>query len=371
MPDSDDDEELGSGRRTGGGGVVPPALLALIPPKYLGAHLVGDSDAEIARWRQERRRNFPTEGRVAQKRQRDEERSERGQLPGFTGPAGRMGGGVRAQQQRGGARGGAAPRAMPVGGAAVAPPRGSLPLSVGAVAAAAAASAAAAVGSNAAVILGGAAGATGAAADAPPDELPAHAPLATSGGLLAGEGDGEGRGGNEETEPCDDRLGVSVVVGGGAGGAAPPAAPLRPLCHAFAQKGHCRNGSHCRYSHLTGAAAAAAAAAAPASGSIPAACRWYLMGVCAAGARCPYQHALAGAAAGTGAGEAQGLLRKLLARDVQRETSVLLQAVRHLVRTALHPVVDSGGDGRQTAADAGAASGDSGGCAAAALAPSG
>ena len=134
----------------------------------------------------------------------------------------------------------------------------------------------------------------------------------------------------------DTRLGV--VSEGAAepqgGGAVLPErrADTRPLCAAWRAKGRCRYGSSCRYSHGP-ASGAAAGGAPPAPGSQAAVCRWYLLGVCTAGKRCPYQHALAGGAPGAGPGtEATGLLRRLLAKDVQRETSMVLQGIRALVQ---------------------------------------
>ncbi|RYY32951.1 nuclear fragile X mental retardation-interacting protein 1, partial [archaeon] len=46
---------------------MPPSLLEIIPPKYRGAWQVGDSDADIQRWRQERRKNFPSAAKVQEK----------------------------------------------------------------------------------------------------------------------------------------------------------------------------------------------------------------------------------------------------------------------------------------------------------------
>jgi hypothetical protein len=69
---------------------IPPDLLALIPEPYRAASRVGDSAEEIARWRAERRRHFPTDENVSRKRARAEACEETGQLPGAAAPMGAM-----------------------------------------------------------------------------------------------------------------------------------------------------------------------------------------------------------------------------------------------------------------------------------------
>jgi hypothetical protein len=149
-----------------------------------------------------------------------------------------------------------------------------------------------------------------------------------------------------------------------AAAAAPAARPqrtdTRPPCAAFRSKGHCRFGASCRYSH--GGPPPPGGPPAP-PGSLPAVCRWYLLGVCTAGKRCPYQHALAGGAPGAGPGtEATGLLRRLLAKDVQRESSMVLQGIRALLQRYGGGGGGEGGSGSGGAA--GAAGAEGGGSAA-------
>ena len=86
--------------------VVPPDLLALIPPAYRAAALVGDSPSEIERWRAERRRHFPTDAVVSAKRARAEEGHSRGEVPavvplGKLRRGGRDGAGVVCRRERG------------------------------------------------------------------------------------------------------------------------------------------------------------------------------------------------------------------------------------------------------------------------------
>lgn len=57
---------------------LPPSLVELIPPKYRGAASVGNSEAEVAQWRAERRRHFPTAAVVAEKQAAAADRSFRG-----------------------------------------------------------------------------------------------------------------------------------------------------------------------------------------------------------------------------------------------------------------------------------------------------
>lgn len=258
--------------------IVPSDLLQLIPQKYRGAALIGNSEDEIARWKADRRRNFPTEETLARKRQLREVQEHRGQLS-ETHPAGAM----HKRLHR------AAPR--PEGDAA---PGEEAP-------------AAAAAGEEEVEGEGGGAGGDGAALDAP-EELSS---------------------GREALLIPDTRLGVVQVPcsegAGGAGAGGGGGRDTRPLCTAWKTKGRCRFGSSCRFSH---------GATQPSSspGSQPEVCRWYLLGVCTAGKRCPYQHALAGAAPGASGSEATGLLRRLLAKDVQREASMVLQGIRALVK---------------------------------------
>jgi hypothetical protein len=272
--------------------VVPPDLLALIPEPYRGASRVGNSAEEVARWRAERRKHFPTDAVVSLKRAREEAREEAGALPGAALPMGAM--------RR---RALPAASAAPVTGAAAVAPAPAEDVNAGpdeepaSLAARAAAAAAAA-----------------SVAAAPPLP-PLPAPAADGAGV-------------------DGRLGVAPAApSGAAGGGRTGAAP----CAAFRARGRCRYGAQCRYSH---GATGGGGGGPPAPGSIPAACRWYLLGVCTAGKRCPYQHAAGGGGGGAGtasqtpaaaAGDTSGLLRRLLARDVQRETSMLLQAIRFLV----------------------------------------
>jgi hypothetical protein len=261
---------------------IPPDLLALIPEPYRGAAHVGNSEEEVARWRAERRRHFPTDAEISRKRARAEAREEAGQLPGVAAPMGAM-------RRRDNATAAAPAAAAAVPAATTAP---------------------AALGEP----------------DSGPEEEPAS--LAARTAVVSATA--------AAAAVADGRLGVALPASAPAAGGRANAPP----CAAFRARGRCRYGAHCRYSH----GAAGGRAGAPAPGSIATACRWYLLGVCTAGKRCPYQHAAGGGGGGGGggasqtpaaaAGETTGLLRRLLARDVQRETSMLLQAIRFLVAHA-------------------------------------
>ena len=278
---------------------VPPDLLQLIPPQYRSAHLVGNSEEEIAKWKADRRKNFPTEQVISRKRALEDSREQRGQLAQVE-PMGAM-----RRRQDGGS-------------------------GVGAASAAAASSASAAAAAAPAHRPQG--------ADDPPDELPT------------------GRESAPQLPAVAPALHAPRALQRG---------DARPPCAAWRARGHCRFGASCRYAHGAGSGGGGGGGApqAPASapGSLPAVCRWYLMGVCTAGKRCPYQHALAGGAPGAGPGtEATGLLRRLLAKDVQRESSMVLQGIRALLQRFGGSGGGGGAGGSSGSAGGGGAEGSSG-----------
>ena len=282
---------MSSAHRTSAPPVIPPDLLELIPASVRSrVAAVGDSPDDIARWRAERRRHFPTDANIAEKRERESARDSRGELP-LAGPSGKLrrrdatttGTGVTV-------RGDAAQGMSAVG-------RG-----------------AGAVGEGGRMALG--------EEIADPDAAPPH----------GGGGDENESGSAPEEESSARPAQDAATSAGGTGAGAGAGAGGRRPCHAFA-RGHCRFGSSCRYSHVsTGGGVGDGAVARPPPGSNPAVCRWYLLGVCAAGTRCPFQHTATGSAGGAAA---TGLLRKLLTRDVQRETSMLLQAIRFFAQEGL------------------------------------
>lgn len=270
--------------------IFPPDLLALIPAAYRGAAAIGDSPEEIARWKAERRRHFPTDAVIAAKRSRATEGAGRGEEP-LAAPLGKM-------RRKSPSAAAVATAEADTGAGAdtnLGQP-GILDLSIPGVR-----SSSARKGEN--------------ASDSGPDEEPTSAtPAAASASAPA----------PTSASTADSRLGlVKPAAASAASGSGHP-------CRTFFSKGgHCRFGASCRFSH----AAAPAASARAAPGSIAAVCRWYVLGVCGAGARCPYQHA--GGAGGGRGGEAAGpvgLLRRLLTKDVQRETSMILQAIRFIKR---------------------------------------
>ena len=253
--------------------IVPPDLLALIPQAYRNAANIGDSPAEIARWKSERRRNFPTDAVIAAKRARAVEGAGRGEEP-IAAPLGKM-------RRR------------------TATTTSTTATTVDNVIATTTTKIAA---SNA----------DDDADDA--NSVPEEEPVSTA----------------AVTFPLTRKNTSSTSLGGGG---------QQHPCRTFFSKGKCRFGSSCRFSH----AAAPAASTRAAPGSIASVCRWYVLGVCGAGARCPYQHAGGGGGGGGGSASASGgvgvgtngpdgLLRRLLSKDVQRETSMLLQAIRFLKR---------------------------------------
>lgn len=270
-----DGDGVGSVRRGPNGEVLlPPSLLELIPPKYRNANRLSDNPAEIEKWKAERRRNFPSDANLAARRLRDEERMQRGEVV--------KGAGAAAGAKR--------PRpADQADGAAVEDN---------------------AVDDD--------------DDDAPPDELPSSrgAVQGSTGGGHDNDNDEEGGG-----DAGIDHGGTGSGSSGTSGGFV----DRRPLCRNF-QHGRCSNGDRCSFSHN-----------ATAPGSIQQACRWYLIGNCRAGSRCPYQHgaagqqasgkgglAMAGFAASTGA--PKSLVGKLLLKEQEKETSMLLQCVRYIVK---------------------------------------
>jgi len=304
---AEDEEGAAAGRETAQGArgaapVIPPSLLELIPTQYRGAALLGDSAEEIARWRAARRRNFPTDERVAAKRAGQAAAADRGEWQGPPN-AGRF-------HRKGGADGVAAASA--------------------AAAAVAAASVSTSGGPHAA---GGAPGVgagkragKGAGGDRDEDKD------------KDGDGDGDGNGdGDADGEGFPESMGAtqSEAAAAAAAAAAREAAAAaaassgrgRGQCIRFLRLGNCLRGDSCPYLHGS-AAPAPGAVQAPPGGP----CKWYLLGNCRAGARCPMQH-LAGSGAGAGA-PSSSLLRRLLAKDIEGETSALLQCIRFVVRDA-------------------------------------
>lgn len=70
----------GAVRDAAGRVLLPPALLDLIPPRYRSAAAVGDSEEEITRWREERKRKYPTAEQAQVKKAQADARAERGGL---------------------------------------------------------------------------------------------------------------------------------------------------------------------------------------------------------------------------------------------------------------------------------------------------
>ena len=84
VDDDDESEDFGENAAIGVGKGGPDgdltSLLKLIPPKYRSAAQVGDSAAEIDKWRAARRRHFPTESVVAAKAAAQVSAAARGEL---------------------------------------------------------------------------------------------------------------------------------------------------------------------------------------------------------------------------------------------------------------------------------------------------
>lgn len=68
--------------------LLPPALLDLIPPRYRSAAAVGDSEEEIAKWREERKRRYPTAAQAEVKKAQADARAERGGIVDRARPSG-------------------------------------------------------------------------------------------------------------------------------------------------------------------------------------------------------------------------------------------------------------------------------------------
>lgn len=389
---------------SGSGVTLPPSLLELIPEKYRGAAAVGSSEADIKRWREDRKRHFPTADRVAKRAEVAAVRADRGELPAnSTRDVGKMRHRER-EREREREGGGAPPAATPAAATPAAAP--AVPSNAGAAAAAeddeedideeevalAAALAASSGGtssaaSSAAASTGDIAPGTeevdGEAAGQPTAKRRKLEPKEPTASLLSGYDDDDNINADEDEdndgpeeekiahtaadvvsataataptatiavvtaipEEADTRLGVirggSSVSAADAGGSSSDRGGgrmdrdrdrTRPVCRLYPQ-GRCKLGRQCKFSHNLkdahrgGSDSAGGASSAAGVHKVNTVCRWYLLGTCGAGSRCPYQHT----ATGDGGGPSTQLLRKLLASEVQRETSILLQAVRYVVR---------------------------------------
>jgi hypothetical protein len=346
---------------SGGGGAaitLPPSLLELIPEKYRGAAQVGNSAEEISRWREERRKHFPTAVTIARRQEKQAARDERGELARATdtgkmkhaqGAAASTTAAKKAEDDNKAAE--TAPAAVATAASVdddeeeedVDEEEAALAAALG-LAAAASTTAATGTDSSSAEPAakrrrlddGSAADKDKSASGERPvgadddDEAPDEEPVAhTAADLSAAQQRAASAAAEEDT-----RLGVisskaSVPPPGSASGGG-MVADSRPVCRMY-QQGRCKLGRQCRFSHdfkNRSARDGASSSSGNAGSKSSAVCRWYLLGTCGAGTRCPYQHSAVG---DTGAPTAQ-LLRKLLAKDLQRETSILLQAVRYVVR---------------------------------------
>lgn len=224
---------------------LPPSLVELIPPKYRGAAAIGNTTAEVERWRADRRLHFPTTAVVEAKRRTAEARVFRGD-PAAEG--GRSGG-----------------RRDPPAAASVAKGKGE------------------GEGGGSIAAGGRELEGDGGDDDGPPEE--AGTSLADAYALASAAA----------------AAGDAPIAGGLAGAATGGKRPRPPpvVCRSFVS-GRCQHGANCPFSHdpEDAAAASAAAAAAPRIARVPAqpllsvnarasrpgsgvpACRWFLLGTC-------------------------------------------------------------------------------------------
>lgn len=301
---------------------MPDNLLQVVPPRYRGAWKVGNSEAEVERWRAERRRHFPTVARTAVPAEAP---------PAAQAPAAAVIGVTQeaAHDDDGASDSGqsvdeeAMYRAVLSGAAAVGD--GSAAVAEGEVSTAA-------VGDTG-DLEGGDGDSDGAPDEAGVGLLDASAVL----DIHIPPGAGLAVKPPPKPAPADTRLGVDAAAPDVAEeDAAPHAGP--PLCRNF-MVGRCKHGSHCRFSHdrsrLAGSGGGGGGGGL--SGGMPrstTACRMFLLGMCRRGAACGFSH---GAVEGDTIGSRSHLLRKLLARDVAAETAATLQCIRYVVQAGFEP----------------------------------
>lgn len=309
------------GKRDRGGGAIraPKSLVELIPPKYRGAMLVGNSPEEIERWRAERRKHFPTAQNIKLKQEQEEARRQKGALAaassssriGGTPRTGRAGQGSPAKRPRteakrpnasnaSGSAGGAAQAAVVrVSDEALGCSDDEAPEEVP-------------TGSSAL------AGLAAYASDSDGDEASAaaiasaatSAAAGTSGSAAAPERAAGGAGGaSDETEAVASDTRLGVVADGGSQRDTRKGRPCR-----FFLNGSCHHGDRCKYVHNEEARAARAVE--------------------------QLKRRREGEARRR---EAPTLLKKLLAHDIERENSAALQVIRYIVQTNFLESADGAG----------------------------
>jgi hypothetical protein len=330
---------------------VPENLLQVVPPRYRGAWKVGNSEAEIERWRAERKRHFPTAARASSREQPPA--TPAGAAPAPLHPAVDTadGASVRGDVPDGGVGGGGEDAGDDSDGS----------VDEEALFRAAAATAANSAQADLVGLLSASDVAAATSEDADGDALD-EAPEEAGVGLLDGGAAtameivipaGAGLLVKPPTKPAaaaaaaaaaDERLGVDAAAsdvaaegdgdGAGAGGA--------PLCRNFVL-GRCKHGVRCRFSHdrsrlaNRGGRAGAGGDGGTSSAGMPkstTACRMFLLGMCRRGAACGFSH---GAVEGDAIGSRSHLLRKLLSKDVAAETAATLQCIRYVVRAGFEP----------------------------------
>ena len=337
----------------------PPSLLDLIPPKYRSAASVGNTEAEVSKWRQQRRMRYPTDSNVARKSAAVEHAVERGaemrsssnsvshrvksdtHAPAtsqLSSSSEMMG----ASQQANVIRDDAAGCVRDGGGAVISTAGGDVhrddlddadgnddddeqPEVIGSDMAAALAAAARDFQRQAA---------------------------AAAAALLAPPGDGErgGGGSTKRDRPVGWEDGAADVSSSPAAAAATDGGGYCPV-HDSAEE--CR-ASTCRLSYETmrssGSSSSRARPKPSTSGgrnnNAPSICRWFLLGTCRSGSSCVYSHGAATVPVAAAASHSRGfdprnkngaalmrgaLLARLLAPEVAREQSMLLQCVRYIV----------------------------------------
>lgn len=262
---------------------MPPSLLELIPEKYRGAALVGDSEEEIARWRAERRKNFPTNENVERKRQRAQDAASHGVLQPITS-------GGKFRRTVPSSQGNAS-----TSGATLTEQNNDKPMNI--------------VSSEASEH------ASSNEQDSSDSEAPEEMGVGLADATLEAETALE-----SANEVAESRLAEETRLG-----VLPTKSSMdksddlkRPICRNFAARGRCRMGNACRYQHSR---------AEVKSESTKSVCKWYLLGNCGQGARCSYSHT-----ATSDSGPNSSLLRNLLRSEIQEETSALLQGIRYIVK---------------------------------------
>ena len=268
----DFEEKIEKEGEVGGGGPDGDfsSLIKLIPPKYRTASQVGNSAAEIDKWRAARRRHFPTESVVAAKVAAQASATERGELL-LKQNSGKM-----RQPNHYSITTAVVPMQRENGGDSL----------INSVA----------------------------------DEAPEEFGVTRDSALNAIEADKreEANAAAREEEEEND---VDEKEGGNKEGRHGLGACIRFL------KGQCQRGPLCHYPHgLNGTYTPEQIL----NHKKP--CRFYLLGKCRMDKLCPFQHTGSGVSKKKSGEDAHsGLLSKLLKSEVEAETSLLLQCIRYVV----------------------------------------